>query len=251
MIKVECPSCQAPYELDERRLPPGGLKMRCPKCGTSFPVGAAAGAAAVPAAPKVSPGAVPKPPVAAKPPGVRGARAAKKTMVGLGTASAFPGLDASDLQSLPPSGPPAAPPKRAAGIPKPPAPRVFGLPSPATEKTGGGPKAPIAPPFAPGRPAGGAPIAPPSAPKDGRRGTKAGVGAPRSEMDLDLDLLTPSAPPAGTSDDSRAGPSRAQGPTEDALRRGERPACAQGRGRRAGLGPGAGPASTEGAPEHG
>src|SRR5215510_15084723 len=45
MFKVECESCHAPYELDEKRLPPGGLKMRCPKCGTSFvvrPPGAAA-----------------------------------------------------------------------------------------------------------------------------------------------------------------------------------------------------------------
>ena len=38
MIKVACISCQAPYDLDERRLPATGLKMRCPKCGTSFQV---------------------------------------------------------------------------------------------------------------------------------------------------------------------------------------------------------------------
>ncbi len=36
MIKVACISCENPYELDERRLPPSGLKMKCPKCGTSF-----------------------------------------------------------------------------------------------------------------------------------------------------------------------------------------------------------------------
>src|SRR5690349_20372972 len=38
MFKVECPSCKAPYQVDERRVPPTGLKMRCPKCGTRFQV---------------------------------------------------------------------------------------------------------------------------------------------------------------------------------------------------------------------
>ncbi|PKN32396.1 MAG: hypothetical protein CVU63_19015, partial [Deltaproteobacteria bacterium HGW-Deltaproteobacteria-20] len=52
MLKVECEGCQAPYRVDERRVPPGGLKMRCPKCGTTFVVkkGAPAPAAAPPAA---------------------------------------------------------------------------------------------------------------------------------------------------------------------------------------------------------
>jgi predicted Zn finger-like uncharacterized protein len=38
MFKVECPGCKAPYQVDERRIPSSGLKMRCPKCGTSFKV---------------------------------------------------------------------------------------------------------------------------------------------------------------------------------------------------------------------
>ncbi len=38
MLKVECESCKAPYQIDERRVPPAGLKMRCPKCGHSFVV---------------------------------------------------------------------------------------------------------------------------------------------------------------------------------------------------------------------
>lgn len=38
MIKVECILCKAPYDLDERRIPEKGMKMRCPKCGTSFGV---------------------------------------------------------------------------------------------------------------------------------------------------------------------------------------------------------------------
>lgn len=36
MIKVECPSCQAPYNVEERRIPASGLRMKCPKCASSF-----------------------------------------------------------------------------------------------------------------------------------------------------------------------------------------------------------------------
>src|SRR6185436_8717534 len=36
MFKVECEGCQAPYDVDERRVPSAGLRMRCPKCGMSF-----------------------------------------------------------------------------------------------------------------------------------------------------------------------------------------------------------------------
>ena len=38
MIKVSCPSCHSTYEVDENRLPTGGLRMRCPKCSESFQV---------------------------------------------------------------------------------------------------------------------------------------------------------------------------------------------------------------------
>jgi predicted Zn finger-like uncharacterized protein len=38
MFKVECPNCSAPYQVDERRVPASGLKMRCPKCGHAFVV---------------------------------------------------------------------------------------------------------------------------------------------------------------------------------------------------------------------
>ena len=36
MFKVECEGCSAPYEIDERRVPASGLKMRCPKCGSTL-----------------------------------------------------------------------------------------------------------------------------------------------------------------------------------------------------------------------
>ena len=38
MIKVSCPSCSASYDVDEKRLPDEGLRMRCPKCSESFQV---------------------------------------------------------------------------------------------------------------------------------------------------------------------------------------------------------------------
>ncbi len=38
MIKIECPSCAASYELDGKRVPPVGLNMRCPQCTTVFRV---------------------------------------------------------------------------------------------------------------------------------------------------------------------------------------------------------------------
>src|SRR5262245_54984318 len=81
MLKVECESCKAPYQVDERRVPPTGLKMRCPKCGHTFLVkDPSKGAPATDASgqPKVSPlkkatmvGLAPKPlPASAKQIGV-------------------------------------------------------------------------------------------------------------------------------------------------------------------------------------
>lgn len=68
MFKVECPGCKASYNVDERRVPADtGLKMRCPKCSTTFTVRRpdAGGDADLPAAkgadlPAAKPGA-PKP----------------------------------------------------------------------------------------------------------------------------------------------------------------------------------------------
>ncbi|WP_437531611.1 tetratricopeptide repeat protein [Sorangium sp. So ce726] len=56
MIKVECDGCKSPYQVDEKRVPPAGLRMRCPKCGTSLLV-TKGGASAAPA-----PTPVPTPP---------------------------------------------------------------------------------------------------------------------------------------------------------------------------------------------
>src|SRR5260370_41840119 len=70
MLKVECDSCKAPYQVDERRVPPAGLKMRCPKCGHSFLVSSGRiGAAPNPQAPAGPP---PSPPQTASGVGVPG-----------------------------------------------------------------------------------------------------------------------------------------------------------------------------------
>ncbi len=37
MLHLNCPTCQAPYELDDAHLVVDGLKIRCTSCGTVFP----------------------------------------------------------------------------------------------------------------------------------------------------------------------------------------------------------------------
>lgn len=54
MIKVECLSCRAPYDLDPKRIPDKGMKMRCPKCGASFMVSKDGSTSSV-AAPQAAP----------------------------------------------------------------------------------------------------------------------------------------------------------------------------------------------------
>jgi predicted Zn finger-like uncharacterized protein len=92
MLKVECESCKAPYQVDERRVPPTGLKMRCPKCGHTFLVtDPSKGAGAAPAAPGAAPADRPK---------------MKQTMVGVG---AFGAGKAPPMPAKPAAPPPPAP----------------------------------------------------------------------------------------------------------------------------------------------
>ncbi len=110
MLKVECESCKAPYPIDERRIPPSGLKMRCSKCGHSFMVRNEAGPTAPAASPEQSataesrpgagvPGASPRPAVT---------RNLKSTMVGVGGDSAF-GLNPVTATPAAPAAPPSSP----------------------------------------------------------------------------------------------------------------------------------------------
>ncbi|MFZ5470790.1 MAG: tetratricopeptide repeat protein [Myxococcota bacterium] len=69
-MKVSCPSCQTNYNIDDKRIPAGGAKLKCARCQTTFPIKLAAGPApslfngdaAVPL-----PGATPAPPTPPEP----------------------------------------------------------------------------------------------------------------------------------------------------------------------------------------
>ena len=37
-MKVSCPSCQTNYNIDDKRIPPGGAKLKCARCQTTFPI---------------------------------------------------------------------------------------------------------------------------------------------------------------------------------------------------------------------
>jgi predicted Zn finger-like uncharacterized protein len=99
MLKVECESCKAPYQVDERRVPPTGLKMRCPKCGHTFLVTDPSKGAGAPAAAASVPGAAP----ADRP-------KMKQTMVGVGAFGAGGKPPVPGKPAAPPPAPPAAPP---------------------------------------------------------------------------------------------------------------------------------------------
>ncbi|HEY8080087.1 MAG TPA: tetratricopeptide repeat protein, partial [Labilithrix sp.] len=127
MLKVECESCKAPYQVDERRVPPTGLKMRCPKCGHTFLVTDPSKGAAPSA-----PGAPPKP----------GGPVKRPTMVGVG----IPGAGG------------AAPPVPA---PPPVAPQDDGLALPAVKPAAPKPAVPKPPPPMAAKPAPPPPGPPP------------------------------------------------------------------------------------------
>jgi predicted Zn finger-like uncharacterized protein len=101
MLKVECESCKAPYQVDERRVPQTGLKMRCPKCGHTFLVTDPSKAAGAAPAPPQAPGAAP----ADRP-------KMKQTMVGVGAfgAGKAPPMPARPAAAAPPPVPAAAAP---------------------------------------------------------------------------------------------------------------------------------------------
>src|SRR5512133_4217117 len=104
MVKVECDGCGSPYTVSEKRIPDGGLKMRCPKCGKTFLVTRDAGASAGASRPPGSGGRgddadLPAPAMQDLPSPVVGARAgarippragAPKTAVGPAAAPARP-----------------------------------------------------------------------------------------------------------------------------------------------------------------
>jgi cellulose synthase operon protein C len=155
MFKVECPGCKAPYQVDERRIPSSGLKMRCPKCGTSFKVDQPSDARRTGPNPVfggvLGVGESAPPPAVAPPPdpnkgtmlGVAPARSAalKGTMLGVAPAAAA-GLPASLPKAAAPppaapalaASPPAASPPARPPVPgRPPIPRPGAAPAPSAD----------------------------------------------------------------------------------------------------------------------
>ncbi|MBI5495233.1 MAG: zinc-ribbon domain-containing protein, partial [Deltaproteobacteria bacterium] len=48
-MRISCPQCSSQYNVDEKRIPPQGVQIKCPKCLHAFVVQApAADAGAVP-----------------------------------------------------------------------------------------------------------------------------------------------------------------------------------------------------------
>ena len=160
-VKVECESCKAPYTIDERRIPAGGLRVRCPKCATTFVIrkpGASMRPAA--AAPKPAPAAAPAAPAASEPPGLdlpavpapgpARPRTRSATIAFAGAPGALPG--SADLDSFKlPATPPAQPSE--SSVPPPVRPPAAAKPAAPAE--------PVAPRIAPAP----AKPPPPSAPK--------------------------------------------------------------------------------------
>ncbi|HEX6273957.1 MAG TPA: zinc-ribbon domain-containing protein, partial [Polyangiaceae bacterium] len=198
MFKVECPGCKAPYQVDERRVPSSGLKMRCPKCGTSFQVeppddGRRTGPSPVlgESASQTAAGGAPRVPARQNP--------AARTIVGV----------APSALGLPPLGAPKQPPP----VPQRPAPAERPQPpEPPPQRVA----APAADPYAGADlPAVGRPKGPPPVPTRPKPAVPAGApavpaAAPAPQRD-DADLPAPvtrRAAPAGPGAGTRYRPSR-------------------------------------------
>ena len=106
-MKISCPNCSAAYELDDSRVPPAGLSIKCPKCKNPFTVHrpkpgeagkavAAKGAVPLPGQAGAKPAAAPRaaPAKAAAKPGAKGPGGAVP-LPGMGEASPQP---VSDLE---------------------------------------------------------------------------------------------------------------------------------------------------------
>lgn len=75
-MKSTCPHCGTTFRIDPAKVPSGGVRARCSRCGGVFPV-SAAGSAPAPAAPPTPPPAAPaSPPAAAAMPPLPAAEAA-------------------------------------------------------------------------------------------------------------------------------------------------------------------------------
>ena len=112
-MKVNCPGCQKEYTIDDHRIPPKGIRMRCTACQTTLhvtpPAASAAEPAPAPATHHVAPPPAQSPPPPAPfppPPAAAGKPpAAKSTMQGfaVGFAPRPPGAAGSGAPLTPPT----------------------------------------------------------------------------------------------------------------------------------------------------
>lgn len=101
-MRVSCPSCQTNYNIDDKRVPPGGAKLKCSKCQTLFPIKAAAEAVPLPgsgAPPAPVSGAIPLPGSGAPPAPASGAIPLPGLSAAQPTAIPLPGLTAAMPQN--------------------------------------------------------------------------------------------------------------------------------------------------------
>ncbi len=159
MIKVECVSCKSPYDVDERRIPAVGMKMRCPKCSTSFVIAKDGSVMAVDAQPSAA-NSISPPKAAAIPPPANAA------------GSAF---------AKPPAAQPQPGAASAFGAAKPAA-SAFGAPKPAASAFGAPPSKVAAP--APAAPA-------PPEPSPAKPAIALGPAAPPPGANMKQTLLGP------------------------------------------------------------
>ncbi|HEX2081411.1 MAG TPA: zinc-ribbon domain-containing protein, partial [Longimicrobium sp.] len=60
-MNVQCTHCSTVFRVDPRKIPAGGVRVRCSICRGVFEVAGGQAAAAAPAAPKPQPGPTPAP----------------------------------------------------------------------------------------------------------------------------------------------------------------------------------------------
>ncbi|WP_437744106.1 tetratricopeptide repeat protein [Sorangium sp. So ce1504] len=174
MIKVECDGCKSPYQVDEKRVPPAGLRMRCPKCGTSLLV-TKGGASAAPA-----PTPVPTPPPRA---GAGGLQLSERSAPTATEDADLPMAAPEDI-AFPAVAPPRRPGPTPAPVPTPPrraAPAVPAPPAPPPEPPGPEVFGEIGLPDVPDRPA----------PSDRRNAKTVPQRRGFGEIDLMVELPSP------------------------------------------------------------
>ncbi|HYH99476.1 tetratricopeptide repeat protein [Hyalangium sp.] len=129
-MKVSCPTCQTNYNIDDKRIPPGGAKLKCAKCQNTFPIRPLSESLATPVAIPL-PGAAAPQSAAIPLPGSAAPQSAAIPLPGAAApqsaAIPLPGSAAPQSAAIPLPG--SAAPQYAA-IPLPPAPQSAAIPLP-------------------------------------------------------------------------------------------------------------------------